>query len=217
MAFLASIVGDTASGLMGLTRGWLIPAVLKNTKTNEEVKFMFNPSDYKLSKSITYTTKPLKGKDVPAVEFQQGEAIKMTLKLLFDTVHTGKDVRKTYTAKLWKMVKVVPSQSADKKSTPPPVLFTWGSLTFKAVITSIDENVTVFAPDGTPLRSEVTVSLQEYSDAAQAAASGSTTAVEGDRIDHVAASTTGSASTWRTVAGAAGLNNPLTSLVGMLF
>jgi hypothetical protein len=105
------------------------------------------------------------------------------------------------------------------KGEPPPVTFEWGKLTFKAVITSMSEKFSVFTATGIPVRSQVDISLQQYLDEADvppqilAAAAEDTPkakkVVQGDRIDHIAASSGGGASNYRQIAADNNINNPL--------
>src|SRR5262245_23799716 len=45
---------------------------------------------------------------------------------------------------------------------PPPVLFVWGKLSFKAIIEKLSRKITLFQPEGTPARATLTVSFKEY-------------------------------------------------------
>lgn len=219
---------------LNLTKGGLAPATLTNLDTNEVVNFMFNPFEYTLTKSNTWHDKPVTGQNLPYLSFQQGGAIRLKLTLHFDTQSTGADVR-TLTDKLWKMVMINESKVDTKtgKGQPPAVVFDWGKLHFKAVITEISQHFTLFNETGIPLRCAVDVSLQQYLDdpsqTGQAQAGGGSssssssgrggasgggggssspsapvTAVQGQRLDHVA-----SPGDQRKVAAQNNINNPL--------
>jgi hypothetical protein len=179
---------------LNLTKGGLAPATLTNLDTNEVVNFMFNPFEYTLSKSNTWQDKPVTGQNLPYVNFQQGGAITLKLTLHFDSQAAGSDVR-TYTDKLWKMVLVNESKVDAKtgKGQPPPVVFDWGKLHFKAIITSLSQKFTLFTETGIPLRCTVDIDLRQYLDepgeTGTAQAGGSTkpakaptTAVQGQRL-----------------------------------
>jgi contractile injection system tube protein len=199
-----------------LTKGGLAPATLTNLDTNEVVNFMFNPFEYTLSKSNTWQDKPVTGQNVPYINFQQGGAIKLKLILHFDSQATGADVR-TFTDKLWKMVLINESKVDAKtgKGQPPPVVFDWGKLHFKAIITSLSQHFTLFTETGIPLRCTVDVDLQQYLDepgetgTAQAGgtspAKAPTTAVQGQRLDNM----TKNPNDQRKVAEKNNINNPL--------
>src|ERR1051325_5208667 len=201
---------------LNLTKGGLAPSTLTNLETNEIVNFMFNPFEYTLTKRNTWQDKPVTGQNVPYINFQQGGAITLKLVLHFDSQATGKDVR-TFTDKLWKMVLINESKVDAKtgKGQPPAVVFDWGKLHFKAVITSLSQNFTLFTETGIPLRCSVDVDLQQYIDepgemgTAQAggstSASAPTTAVQGQRLDNM----TKNPNDQRKVAEKNNINNPL--------
>jgi hypothetical protein len=152
-----------------LTRGGLQPAKIYNLlhprDPNSTVDFMFNPYEFTITKSIEWSDKGKAGVDEPSAEFTKGKARTLSLTLHFDTQEEETDVTKL-TQKLWKMVEIDEStrnRSSDK-GRPPSVAFAWGSQYFEAVITQISEKFTLFHFDGTPLRSEVNISLLHYSD-----------------------------------------------------
>jgi uncharacterized membrane protein YgcG len=148
-----------------LTRGGLVPAKIINLATNEEVPFMFNPNEYSMSKQNTYEKKNVIGQNTPAITFQQGGAISMSLKLYFDTTMSASDVRH-FSNKLLKMMMIDTSSESTTtgKGSPPVVAFSWGRVYFKAFITSMTQKFTLFKPDGTPLRCVVDISLEQSAD-----------------------------------------------------
>lgn len=204
-----------------LTRGGLKPATLKNLSTNTIVNFMFNPNEYKISKSNTWKDRPVSGLNLPLVNFQQGGAKTLSLTLHFDTLAAGTDVT-TLSAPLWEMAMIDTTKEdpKSKKSQPPSVEFAWGKLRFKAIVTDISETFTLFSDKGTPLRSKVEISLRQFIDPADvppqrgSGTSGSgdqktVTKIEGQRMDNMAASSTGSASNYRDVAEKNNVDNPM--------
>ena len=200
---------------LNLTKGGLAPSTLTNLDTNEVVNFMFNPFEYTLSKRNTWQDKPVTGQNLPYINFQQGSAITLKLTLHFDSQSVGKDVR-NYTDKLWKMV-LINQDKADPttgKGQPPPVVFDWGKLHFKAVITSLSQHFTLFTENGIPLRCSVDIDLQQYLDEAGATGtaqagtvttSAPATAVQGQRLDNM----TSNPNDQRRVAENNNIDNPL--------
>ena len=201
---------------LNLTKGGLAPATLTNLETNEVVNFMFNPFEYTLSKTNTWQDKPVTGQNLPYVNFQQGGAIKLKLTLHFDSQTNNVDVR-TYTDKLWKMVLINEAKVDAKtgKGQPPGVVFDWGKLHFKAIITNLSQHFTLFTETGIPLRCTVDIDLQQFFDdpsetgtaqtGSAAPASTPTTAVQGQRLDNM----TKNPNDQRKVAEKNNLNNPL--------
>lgn len=203
-----------------VTRGGLVPAKIINLSTKEEVRFMFNPYEYTITKSVTWKKQTRINENLPNVYFEEGGAPTLKLTLIFDRLEEGKDVR-AYTYPLWKMVLIDTSKQSGKKGSPPPVAFQWGKLYFKSVITNISETFTLFTASGIPVRSKVEVDLQQINDVTSqppqddtgSGASGiggskSVTAVQGDRMDHLAAKSTGNPNDHRKLAAANNIDNP---------
>lgn len=200
------------------TKGGLVPGQIINLNNNKKLNFMFNPKEYTISKSNSWKTRPVKGKNVPRVRFQHGEAIQLKLQLTFDTYEDGTDVRK-HTDVLWKMMMVDESKksSDSDKAEPPKVRFKWGPFSFKAVIKSLSQKFTLFKEDGTPLRTTVDITLQQVQDThdfpsqpggGRATQSTVVQPQQGQRLDNVAADQTGNAGNYRAVADANNIDNP---------
>jgi hypothetical protein len=122
----------------------------------------------------------------------------------------------TYTEKLWKMVLINESKVDAKtgKGQPPTVVFDWGKLHFKAIITNLSQKFTLFTETGIPLRCSVDVDLQQYLDeagemgtpqAGSTPAKAPKTAVQGQRMDHLA----DNPNDQRKLAEKNNINNPL--------
>ena len=207
---------------LNLTKGGLTPATLTNTVTNEVVRFMFNPYEFTISKSNSWQDKVVTGLNLPLVTFGNGGAQTLSLTLHFDSQSQKGDVR-AYTAPIWKMMMINEQGKSQRsgKGEPPPVVFEWGKLHFKAVLTSMSEKFTLFTDAGIPVRCTVEISLRQYLDEAdvppqmiQESGGGQLTArskkvVQGERLDHIAASQGGGASNYRKVAADNNINNPL--------
>jgi nucleoid-associated protein YgaU len=212
---------------MPITRGGLAPAVLVNKNTGETVPCMFNPYEYTIAKSNSYEQADTKGKNIPHIRFQQGGAQTLTLRLLFDTMDVGADVR-SLTARLWNMMMVDDMRTDPRtgKSEPPHCLFIWGAFTFEAVITQMSEQISLFMPAGTAVRSTIQISLQQVSDAfdilGQNPTSGGGIAPatrmldSGDRLDLIAFEAYGDSTRWRQIAAANAIQDPLHLRAGQL-
>lgn len=203
---------------MPLTRGGLVSAKIKNVTDGDEVECMFNPFEYTLSKQNQYEKKPSKGSNTPEVRFKQGGSQTLKLKVYFDTLQNGSDVR-AYTDKLWKMMQVSDStrHAQSDKSSPPEVAFEWGRLFFKAALTNMTQKFTLFDANGTPLRCEVDITLEQMVDiddygpqspaaaGASQATTTSTTSTSASRPDTLASSP----DTMRDTMAANNIDNPL--------
>lgn len=138
-------------------------AVIK-TENKKEIKVQFNPSEYNLSKNVSYTDKKILGTNNPFIQFVSGEAEKLTIELMFDTYEPpgvnsdeegGEDVRKK-TKEIIDLMDINP-----QKHRPPIVLFKYGSLHFRGVITDVTQKFTMFLSDGKPVRAKLNVTFQE--------------------------------------------------------
>jgi hypothetical protein len=192
--------------MTNLTRGGLSPAQIINLITNDKVDFMFNPYEFTISKSVQWDVDATGGVDEPPSKFKRGDARTISLTLHFDTQPSGDDVT-GMTAKLWKMAMIDSStiNRDSNKGNPPPVAFKWGKFYFTSIITKISEKFTLFDEDGTPLRCEVSLDLQQHTEGDSGASSPSATTsssssassggappstatfTQGDRVDLMAA------------------------------
>ena len=142
-------------------------AKLENLETSENFECRFNPTDFTIDKSNTVSATAVKGKNVPKSEFGGGGARTLNLKLLFDVSETTSDSLIPVMEKLQNLMLVAEQtvNAKSKKGRPPRVRFNWGSYAgFPALITKLSIQYTLFREDGTPIRSMVTLSLQEFED-----------------------------------------------------
>lgn len=128
----------------------------------DTIYVQFNPTSLKISRS--------NNPDRPDTTLGQGlqhtgpQPATLTFDLEFDTgemadTQTGMpmDVR-VLTAEVRKFV--LPGDP-NKTGAPPSILFEWGPLSFPGVVTNLTEDIDYFAPDGTPLRAKLSVTIQE--------------------------------------------------------
>ena len=201
------------------TSGELTKAFLTNVETNERIEFLFNPTEYSLSKSNNWDSVAIIGFDVPPTEFQGGQPTSLSLDLLFDTYERDEDVR-VYTDKVFALSKISKeTRQNSQRGRPPRVLFNWGRVfSFQAVITSLSITYTLFRSDGTPVRAKMQLSLQECEDASQQPPQNPTSqgtfgnkvhvVKPGDTIALIAAMEYGDSNTWRVIADANDLDDP---------
>ena len=124
---------------------------------------MFNPAEFSVSRSNSWTGESLAGHGVPQVVYRGAQSGSMSLNLMFDTTDTGQAVT-THTGKLLKLMDVDPAlPGSDPQSNnvrPPYVVFHWGSMhSFKAVVSSLNLQFTYFSSTGVPLRAQVALDL----------------------------------------------------------
>ncbi len=198
-----------------------------NTPRRIEVPFLFNPTELSVVMTNTWNT-PNSGKNSnnKTMEFGGGQPRTISLQLFFDTYELhdtsqwrgrAPDVRE-YTDKLMEMMKVQDNLGPDDAKWPPQVQLEWGSLkkswNFRCYITSMTQKFLMFAPDGTPVRATVELSLTQADDGflgPQNPTSGGlgserTRLVQpGERLDWIAYQEYGDSTLWRLIADANGL------------
>jgi hypothetical protein len=137
-------------------------AVNSDRGLTEFIDVEFNPTEYTLAKGAQIAEIGIPGLDSPVLQFIRGQNEKLTLELFFDTTASGLgesgavDVR-TLTKSIYQLVKIQPKTHA-----PPRILFIWGSLSFKAIVESVQQKFTLFNPAGIPLRAVLSVAFREY-------------------------------------------------------
>jgi len=202
-------------------------AFLENIDTGDRIDVLFNPKEYKISKSNSYQAAKTSGGNVPKMTFANGQPASMTVQLFFDTYEAKKDVHQ-YTDKIAALMEVkIKDEGKGKKLRPPHVKFHWGdSWTFTAVITQMSQNYTLFLPNGTPVRAIVDLTMQQIEDDQKKPGQNPTSGGEGGRRTHlVAAGETldliafeelGDASEWRRIADLNRIYDPLDLRPGRL-
>lgn len=207
---------------MTLTRGGLQPAQLVMVDpAGDTVNFMFNPAKYTISKAVNYSEGTgSTGRETADKKFKQGQPRTLRgLELWFDTYTDGPNAQAvtTHSSAVWDLVKLG-APGADGRPQPPIVEFRWGNLRFRAVITSINEEFTLFKADGTPLRSKVAIDLQEKPDESATPDASNTTGSSANQhvvrtssdapLHTIAHSTTGDSNNYRQIAEDNNIENP---------
>ena len=181
---------------MNKTVGQLVPARivkvnegLKAVYDGSEVKCMFNPYEYTLSKSNSFKEQPAaNGENSPPAELLQAGAQTLKLSLHFDTygadtaspgtvgadavgsvldsVYGNETDVSQITDKLWNFMKVTTEKQPDKndKKHVPLVAFHWGVFFFVSYITNMTQKFTLFNKDGIPVRAKVDITFTQYRD-----------------------------------------------------
>jgi hypothetical protein len=168
---------DVNSAIGGSNLAKAVFRVLKKGETFDVLHVSYNPNSLTFEKKPKISTIPIPGIDHPLQQFVRGEIETLSVELFFDTTKDGmgssvKSVTEE-TDKFYGLVKIDPETHA-----PPVCVFAWGTNfpgdklperygnqrreCFKGLVTSIKQEFKLFAPDGTPLRAKVTVSLNEY-------------------------------------------------------
>ncbi|WP_284740857.1 CIS tube protein [Amycolatopsis sp. RTGN1] len=138
------------------TSNELAKALLVNTTTGDRFPVMYNPEQFKLEQGNNFAEVGIPGLNAPPVQYLRGKARAVTMELFFDTYETGADVR-THTAPIVGLLDKTPQTQA-----PPILLFSMGRFQFQCVLVDAGQTFTMFQRDGTPVRSTLSVRLQEY-------------------------------------------------------
>lgn len=157
---------------------------------NYHIEFMFNPTQLEFSRGIKLNqpsgARSQRGQ--PKVTFAEPDPCVLSLsKILFDTYEEERDVFKEYIEPLIKAVKFLDSsvQGSGQRSAPttpvtqhsqstqqraqnkrPPIyLFTWGEQKYmRCFVESLKYQLTLFMPNGKPVRATVSLTLKEVDD-----------------------------------------------------
>lgn len=200
-------------------------AKIINLETGEQVSVQFNPNEYSFRKRNSWKEKPIKGKEVPQLEFGGGKPASLKMKLFFDTTETGEDVRR-YTTLIWNLMRITTTNPETDKGEPPKCKFAWGSMwQFTAVVKSINQKFQMFLGDGTPVRSELQVTFQQVQSENEFGPQNPTTRTDarrtrvvraGDRLDLIAYQEYGDANHWMFLAQVNDIEDPTTLVPGQV-
>ncbi|MCA9903679.1 MAG: LysM peptidoglycan-binding domain-containing protein [Anaerolineae bacterium] len=198
-------------------------AVVGDKWRDQTVPVMFNPTEYSLTKGAQIAEIAIPGLDSPILQFVRGQNARLTVDLFFDTTDSGmdnnaRDVRDE-TTPFFELVRIQPKTHA-----PPRIEFVWGSLRFKAIVESINQKFTLFAPNGNPLRATLTMTMREYKtlqnqiEELNLQSSDHTkrrTVKRGETLSQIAYEEYKSVDMWRLIAVANNLSNPRDLTPGM--
>lgn len=190
-----------------------------DTNGTEKEKFSvpFNPTEYDVESSVSYSEQDVPGYTSPVTQFVNGSADTLSMELFFDRYEAGEDVRQD-TDKIEGLLEL-----DDKRKAPPVLRVAWAELQFTCVLESASTTYTLFMPDGTPARARTNVTFKEYSTPEKkkrekSEESGETERIhvvkEGDTLWDIADQQYGDPTKWRKIANENGISNPRTLQIG---
>ena len=207
--------GGVGAALSAVAASLPIPGLGKEDK-DDELTFMFNPTEYKIAQSVHTERSKNPWKPGGNLEYTGTSAMTVSMQLFFDDFASAQgDVTPKITKLLaWQM------PNGKEKKPPPLVKFEWGNKQLKdftGVITTLNINYTVFRKDGTPLQAKVDVTLEGAKELVPGKNPTSHavdmrrvhTVVEGETIASVAFDELGRAGYWRAIADVNGIDDPL--------
>ena len=203
------------------------PASIVDTTTGEVISVMYNPEEIKLEQGNNFAEIGIPGLNASPVQYVRGKSRTLSMELFFDSYETLEDVR-IHTIRIVRLLEKRPETQA-----PPVLIFVMGGFAFRCVLVDAGQRFTMFRNDGTPVRSFLSIRLQEYvsvtteiqrglffgSPTLSAAASTVVGAVMsgsatvhitslGDTLQGLAAALLGDAALWRDIAEANGIDDP---------
>jgi hypothetical protein len=190
-----------------------------------QLECWFNPKDYSITKTNTWSEKPVPGSEVPTLQYGGGGPSSLSVNLVFDSGESEKPDVVDVSEQLMGLMTVGDASDSDKNSKrPPAVRFHWGPVVFLGVASQLTLQFTMFEADGRPTRAHVTLQLTQIARSPGSNGSGSlrqnptTTGIaglrtrvvrDGDSIQSIAYEVYGDATAWRAIAVANGIDDPL--------
>lgn len=195
---------------------------------NTPIEVMFNPAEYSLSNGIQYIEKQVPGRNQPVGQYVGGNGTTLKISLLFNTyqpptleepVAGGEDVT-NYTKPIAALVLI-----DGKLHRVPKVTFSWGTINFEGVMTSVEEHYTMFLPSGMPVRAKLDVTIKSVDDitaSPEASPKESpdrtkvVTVIQGDSLWSIAAQEYNDPEQWKVIARENGILNSLDIIPGQI-
>jgi hypothetical protein len=137
-----------------------VKASLISQDGTDNIDFMYNPTQLSFSRSMSINSAPgaRTASGLPKASFANPEPYTLSINsIVFDTYEQGTNVMTLHISKLRQSV-----EFASSLGRPPVYIFTWGSQNYlKCLVQSLSYKLTMFLPDGTPVRASVDLTLRE--------------------------------------------------------
>lgn len=130
---------------------------------SDDIEFMFNPKELKFSRSMSLEQAEGAHTDEGdnKTSFKHPNPYSLSISnIMLDTYEAGTSVL-THISKFTQAVEF--SEKGEGKSKRPPIyIFTWGNQKYlRCFVEKLDFDLTLFLPDGTPVRAVVNLSLKQ--------------------------------------------------------
>ena len=124
--------------------------------------FMYNPTSISVNRKVKVEENPgarTEDKGIPKVSFGHPQATVISIKdIIFDTYEEAGD--RNVGNKLQKLTQTV--KFIEDKQRPPVYVFAWGNINYlRCYVESLDYQLTLFLPNGTPVRAKASITLKE--------------------------------------------------------
>jgi nucleoid-associated protein YgaU len=193
----------------------LVPAV----RADDVIEVLFNPTEYRVSKSNQFAEIAIPGLGAPMLQFGHGNAQTLSMQLFFDTYDpqsTDTKYPKNQDVRL-RTRQVTDLLEIDGKLHAPPIIqFSWGNFVFVGVLQQADVRFNLFLPSGVPVRATVDVTIKQYYDGIEETGTLQSAnyakqhvVLPGDTLPGIAAKLYDDPAKWRFIADANKIDNPL--------
>ncbi len=200
----------------------------------ESISFTFNPASYNISTQPNYMNVQHLTQDVEKQEFVGGVTRTLQVTLIFDSFSDGdlfpssqmqlvknltegvENKLKPVTDKLKKLEQAV--HVSGELHRPPHIIFSWGNLNFRGIITYYRTDYTMFSMEGKPIRATVSLMVVEAKEPGLSSKENpfespdrtkSRVVVEGMSLWSIAYEEYDDCEKWRIIAKANNIMNPL--------
>lgn len=143
----------------------LVKAKLTSTDGGGTIEFMFNPNQLAFSQHIRLTKNEgsRTGRGLPKVNFAYPEPCKLSIRdIILDTYEVGGGKSVLSALQPFEKALNFATSGTGKEKRPPTYIFTWGSYQYiRCFVISLTYTLTMFLPDGTPVRAKLDLELEE--------------------------------------------------------
>lgn len=163
-------------------KAYISPCVDGRPSDSKRIAVQFNPSEitieeavgsntYKDRQNLEYLLRQFGGHEIGR-QWQEGSTpqqqdcseVTLTTKLFFNTLEninqdSYEDVR-NYVRQLYPFTNKITEDNRKGKRSIEKICFGWGSIVIVGILTSMSVHYTMFAPTGSPVRAEVSISIK---------------------------------------------------------
>jgi hypothetical protein len=127
------------------------------------LEVQYNPAQIQLEESASWTPDASRKDVTPALEFTGNASRTLSVELFFDGYEQRLDVKAAFVDPLGRLLQIKDPDGDEDRKRPPLIAFVWGSgrPAFVGVLASLSTKLTMFLPDGTPVRATCAVRILE--------------------------------------------------------
>jgi hypothetical protein len=132
-------------------------------KPSHEIEFQFNPSEFKLNRTVAWDDKAVMRGGYGLLDFKNANSDTLTLTALLDATEgqcMGQDDIADAVKKLYDISQPWVEVDSVSQQRPPLCHLLWADFKFSGVISKLDVNYLVFGDEGAPLRAEISLEIK---------------------------------------------------------